>query len=99
MPPNANLFQPGPAFVYVVINGIPSNGTMVIIGNGQIGKQSTDAVVDLPASTNSSNPTGTSAQGGGNGNTGSASGLLGQRSNILALAGMLGAVAAGAALF
>lgn len=99
MPPNANLFQPGPAFVYVVINGVPSNGTMVIVGNGQIGNQSTDAVVDLPASTNSSNPTGTSAQGGGNGNTGSASGLAGQRSNILALAGMLGAVAAGAALF
>ncbi|THH01955.1 hypothetical protein EW026_g821 [Hermanssonia centrifuga] len=34
-PPNANLFQPGPALFFVNVNGIPSNGTMLIVGNGQ----------------------------------------------------------------
>jgi hypothetical protein len=38
-PPNAKLFQPGPALFWVVINGIPSNATMLIVGNGQISNQ------------------------------------------------------------
>ncbi|TCD71993.1 hypothetical protein EIP91_000125 [Steccherinum ochraceum] len=52
MPPNANanLFQPGPALVFVTINGIPSNGTHVIVGNGQIGDQPTAAASTLPGS-------------------------------------------------
>ncbi|TFY75621.1 hypothetical protein EWM64_g8389, partial [Hericium alpestre] len=36
-PPNANLFQPGPGMLFVNIAGIPSNATMVSVGNGQIG--------------------------------------------------------------
>ncbi|KAJ7596335.1 glyoxal oxidase, partial [Mycena floridula] len=50
MPPNPNLFQPGPAFVYVVIGGIPSSGSYVIVGNGVMGKQPTAAVDGLPGS-------------------------------------------------
>ncbi|KAI0290848.1 copper radical oxidase variant A [Multifurca ochricompacta] len=51
LPPNPNLFQPGPAFLFVTINGIPSNGTYVIIGNGQISGQPTNPASVLPAST------------------------------------------------
>ncbi|KAJ7644033.1 glyoxal oxidase N-terminus-domain-containing protein [Roridomyces roridus] len=49
-PPNPNLFQPGPAFVYVVVNGVPSNGTAVIVGSGNIETQSTSAASTLPDS-------------------------------------------------
>ncbi|VDB96305.1 unnamed protein product [Peniophora sp. CBMAI 1063] len=48
-PPNPNLFQPGPAYVWVTIDGIPSNGTYVIVGSGEIGTQPTKAVSVLPA--------------------------------------------------
>jgi hypothetical protein len=100
MPPKANLFQPGPAFIYVVIDGVPSTGSMVIIGNGQIGTQSVDTTLfALPASSNSTKvSTGSNNQSGG-GDNGAAIGLTGQRSSFVTLVGMLGAVAAGAALF
>jgi hypothetical protein len=47
-PPNPNLFQPGPAFLFVTVNGIPSNGTYVIVGSGQVGTQATCAASALP---------------------------------------------------
>ncbi|KAF9485814.1 copper radical oxidase, partial [Pholiota conissans] len=50
LPPNPNLFQPGPAFMFVNVHGIPSNGTYVIVGNGQIGTQPTAAASVLPSS-------------------------------------------------
>ncbi|KAE9390566.1 DUF1929-domain-containing protein [Gymnopus androsaceus JB14] len=50
MPPNANIFQPGPAMVFVVVNGIPSNGTFVIVGSGKVETQPTQAASILPAS-------------------------------------------------
>jgi len=50
MPPNANIFQPGPAMVFVVVNGIPSNGTFVIVGSGSVETQPTQAASVLPAS-------------------------------------------------
>jgi hypothetical protein len=49
-PPNANLFTPGPALLFVVVNGVPSNGTMVTVGNGAIGTQPTTAAAALPPS-------------------------------------------------
>jgi len=49
-PPNPNIFQPGPAFVYVVVNGVPSNGTYVIVGSGQIETQTTATASPLPDS-------------------------------------------------
>jgi Domain of unknown function (DUF1929) len=48
VPPNPNLFQPGPAFMFVVVLGIPSNGSYVIVGNGQIGTQPTSPSPILP---------------------------------------------------
>jgi hypothetical protein len=50
LPPNPNLFQPGPALFFVNINGIPSTGKLVIIGNGKIGTQPTSSASQLPAS-------------------------------------------------
>ncbi|KAF9218908.1 glyoxal oxidase [Gyrodon lividus] len=49
VPPNPNLLTPGPALVFVVVNGIPSNGTMVIVGTGQVETQPTTAASALPA--------------------------------------------------
>ncbi|KAJ7175744.1 DUF1929-domain-containing protein [Mycena filopes] len=49
-PPNANLFQPGPAWVYVVVNGIPSNGTSVLVGSGAVGTQPSSPAAVLPNS-------------------------------------------------
>ncbi|KAJ7716443.1 glyoxal oxidase, partial [Mycena metata] len=46
--PNPNLFQPGPAMLFVVVNGVPSNGTHVIIGSGAIEQQPTAAEAALP---------------------------------------------------
>lgn len=45
------VFQPGPALAFVVINGIPSHGEMVMVGNGKLGDQPTAANAPLPAST------------------------------------------------
>lgn len=41
MPNNPNLFAPGPALAFVVVNGVPSHGKFVTVGNGQIGNQPT----------------------------------------------------------
>ncbi|KAG7095081.1 hypothetical protein E1B28_005869 [Marasmius oreades] len=70
MPPNANIFQPGPAMVFVVVNGIPSNATFVIVGSGMIEKQPLLSVADLPASQNRDGASGSAngsqtGQGGG----------------------------------
>lgn len=48
MPPNPAIFQPGPALLFVTINGIPSKGQMVIIGTGNFGAQPTAAAAVLP---------------------------------------------------
>ncbi|KAG6915316.1 hypothetical protein DXG01_012177, partial [Tephrocybe rancida] len=48
--PNPNILQPGPALLFVTINGIPSNGTMVIVGSGSMGQQPITAASSLPAS-------------------------------------------------
>lgn len=33
MPSNVNIYQPGPAFLFVTINGIPSKGKYIIVGS------------------------------------------------------------------
>ncbi|EST10143.1 protein of unknown function DUF1929 [Kalmanozyma brasiliensis GHG001] len=49
LPPNPNLFAPGPALAFVVVDGVPSQGKMVMVGNGQIGTQPVGAETQLPA--------------------------------------------------
>ena len=48
VPPNAT---PGPALPFVVVNGVPSNGTMVIVGTGLVETQPTAVAAALPAVT------------------------------------------------
>jgi len=50
MPPNANLFQPGPAYIFLVVNGIPSQGEIIMIGSGNIEEQTLLAKTVLPQS-------------------------------------------------
>jgi hypothetical protein len=70
LPPNANLFQPGPAFLFVNIAGVPSNGTYVIVGNGQIGTQPVTAASVLPPNIRASNVAGTASTASGAQTTG-----------------------------
>ncbi|KII91409.1 hypothetical protein PLICRDRAFT_104846 [Plicaturopsis crispa FD-325 SS-3] len=70
-PPNANLLTPGPALLFVVVAGIPSNGTMVTVGTGNMGTQPTSAASTLPASQNLSTASGS---GSGSGNSSSKNG-------------------------
>ncbi|KAJ8514511.1 hypothetical protein ONZ45_g7965 [Pleurotus djamor] len=65
-PPNPNIFQPGPAFLFVTINGIPSNGTSLIVGNGQVGQQPVLTAAALPESKKADNVAG-SADGSSTG--------------------------------
>ncbi|KDR75046.1 hypothetical protein GALMADRAFT_248901 [Galerina marginata CBS 339.88] len=51
LPPNPAIIVPGPAYVFVVVNGVPSIGVQVMLGSGQIGTQPVLPPADLPAST------------------------------------------------
>ncbi|KAK8844701.1 hypothetical protein IAR55_006550 [Kwoniella newhampshirensis] len=50
MPPNPNVFQPGPAMIFLVVDGVASQGKMIMIGSGQIGTQPISAAAVLPES-------------------------------------------------
>lgn len=67
--PNPNVLQPGPALLFVTVNGIPSVGTMVIVGNGAVGAQPTAPASVLPPSVLLDTAKGS---GGGSGSTGGA---------------------------
>jgi len=51
LPRNPAILAPGPAFIFVVVNGIPSVGLQVMIGSGKLGKQEILADANLPDST------------------------------------------------
>jgi hypothetical protein len=46
--PGPTLFQPGPAMMFVVVNGIPSVGKQIMVGSGQIETQPTAENAALP---------------------------------------------------
>jgi len=48
MPPNPALFAPGPAVLYVVVNGVPSVGKSIVVGDGLIGQQKVQDAAALP---------------------------------------------------
>jgi hypothetical protein len=68
MPPNANIFQPGPAFAFVTVNGIPSNGTYVIVGSGKIETQTMNPAATLPASVRDNSASGSGSPNNSNTN-------------------------------
>lgn len=95
LPPNPNLFQPGPAMLFVTIQGIPSNATFVTIGNGQVGTQPTSAVPVLPASVRVDSASGSAPSGPSNGNSSNSSHtgvIIGAVVAGIAAVGVLGAV-------
>lgn len=47
-PPNPNLLTPGPAMLFVVTNGAPSQGKFVTVGTGNIEQQPVADVVKMP---------------------------------------------------
>ncbi|KIK26234.1 glyoxal oxidase [Pisolithus microcarpus 441] len=63
VPPNPNLLTPGPVLLFVVVNGIPSNGTMVIVGTGQVETQPTSAASPLPPSVTATSVPSSSSSG------------------------------------
>lgn len=60
MPPNVALFPPGPAMMFVVVNGVPSAGVMVMVGTGKIGPQPVGSVTQMPGSLTDWNGSGSS---------------------------------------
>jgi len=50
LPPNAAIMAPGPAWLFVTIDGVPSVGVRVMLGSGKIEVQSVANVESLPAS-------------------------------------------------
>ncbi|KAK7473123.1 hypothetical protein VKT23_001224 [Stygiomarasmius scandens] len=50
LPPNPSILAPGPALFFVVVNGVPSVGVEVMIGDGQLGLPKVQEVQELPSS-------------------------------------------------
>ncbi|GAA6053897.1 hypothetical protein JCM3770_005322 [Rhodotorula araucariae] len=50
LPPNPALFVPGPAVMFVVVDGVPSRGHDLMVGSGELGVQPTAPAVALPES-------------------------------------------------
>ncbi|THU94176.1 DUF1929-domain-containing protein [Dendrothele bispora CBS 962.96] len=49
LPPNPAILVPGTALLFVVVNGVPSVGLEVMIGNGQLGLPEVQEVQELPS--------------------------------------------------
>lgn len=50
-PPNGNVYPPGPGFLYVVTDGVPSEGVKVIVGDGRDPPHNAAALRNLLSST------------------------------------------------
>ncbi|WVQ72346.1 hypothetical protein IAR50_001897 [Cryptococcus sp. DSM 104548] len=79
MPPNANIFPPGPAMIFLVVDGIPSTGKFVMVGSGVIETQPISDVAVLPvtstiSATSSNSTSSESASADASANTAIASG-------------------------
>ena len=51
LPPNPAILVPGPALFFIVVDGVPSNSSWIMVGNGQMGNQPIQAASTLPIST------------------------------------------------
>jgi Domain of unknown function (DUF1929)/Alphaherpesvirus glycoprotein E len=94
LPTNPNLFQPGPAMLFVTINGTPSNGTYLIIGSGKMETQSIGTPSSLPPSTRVNSATGSGSNNGSSSSHSSSSTgvIIGAVVGAIAIVGILGAV-------
>ena len=50
VPPNPAILVPGPALCLVVVNGVPSLATQLMVGSGKIETQKIEDVSPLPES-------------------------------------------------
>ncbi|KAJ2915272.1 hypothetical protein MD484_g5153, partial [Candolleomyces efflorescens] len=50
LPPNPSILAPGPALLFIVVDGVPSVGVQVMVGSGNIETQQVQPVANLPAS-------------------------------------------------
>ncbi|GAA6015966.1 hypothetical protein JCM10207_006822 [Rhodosporidiobolus poonsookiae] len=91
LPPNAALFQPGTATLFIVVNGVPSLGKSVMVGNGQLGTQPTAEAVALPASSGNRAATGSTGQdaSGSNGAAGLSVTAVGALAAVMLVAASL----------
>jgi len=92
LPPNPNLFQPGPALLYVCIGDIPSIGKLVIVGNGLIGPQPTASTTQLPASRFDETVTGGSIATASAGVSSNKNSLIGSIAGAAVLLGLLAGI-------
>ncbi|KAJ6594293.1 glyoxal oxidase [Mycena capillaripes] len=77
LPPNPAILAPGPALLFVVVNGVPSVGVQIMVGSGVIGTQAVRAIGNLPASSVVPAPSGGGADQGKGGDSNGAVGRLG----------------------
>ena len=92
-PPNPNLFQPGPALMFVNILGVPSKGSYLLVGNGQIGPQPTHAVAQLPRNVQLPSATGSAQPAANNNKRPNPTGVIvGVAIGCLALVAMVGVI-------
>jgi len=91
MPPNPAILVPGPAFIFVVVNGVPSIGVQVMIGSGQIEKQPILSIGSLPAASmpQQGSSSGSSGNSGNNSSAGLPSAAYWSAIESITLAGML----------
>lgn len=97
LPPNPSVLAPGPAWLFVTVNGVPSTGIQVMIGNGEIGTQPTAAYATLPQKNTASGGVNASQNNVDNGSgSSSAAGLAVDVKAVnvagIAMAAFLGAV-------
>ncbi|KAG6810066.1 hypothetical protein H0H92_013500 [Tricholoma furcatifolium] len=78
LPPNPAILVPGPAFVFVVVNGVPSIGVQVMVGSGTIGNQTVLPIGDLVSSGIAPNVTGSNANANSHSKANGASGAVQQ---------------------
>lgn len=51
LPPNPAILAPGPALFFVVVNGVPSEASWIMVGDGIIGEHTLNPESSLPTST------------------------------------------------
>lgn len=95
LPPNPAVLAPGPAMMFVVVNGVPSVAQWVMVGSGQLGAQTVNAVTDLPANyIPASQQTSHNSTGNNNSGNKSAASKVDLSVGAMALCGLVGLVAA-----
>jgi len=81
LPPLPGVLAPGPALLFVVVGGVPSNATMIMVGSGKIETQPILATQNLPKGDGTTSAPGSSPSGSsGSGSDGGSSGAMSVKS-------------------